>query len=244
VPDVMQAQDEFVCGSCGVKSLWRESYYQTNTPEGPGASLPKAGYRDLSAWYSIEHYRAFCPRCGDLVADDGPSGMAWSGGARPTVAGKLPAQGGGNWILPVEAFTSCLVPRQSRTLDIEGLKRAEAFVAAQDEQRRKAPIGDLIDKLRASKGRMAGDIEGELTARGAEAVPYLAAALKDPEVYLRWRTCYILKAMGKQADGAREALVEALRDEAESVRSGAEDALRSVGQPGAIGKPKPWWRFW
>jgi hypothetical protein len=241
--ETMQGQDEFICGSCGATSSWRESYYQANTPDGPGASLPKAGYGDISAWYSREHYRAFCPRCGDMVADDGPDGMQWTDGARPKMADKLPAQGGGKWILCIEDFVSCLVPRQGRTLDIEGFKRAEARLAAAEEGRRKASIPDLIDKLRASKGRMAGDIEGELSARGAEAVPYLVTALKDPEVYLRWRTCYVLKAMGRQAAGARPSLVEALRDQAESVRSGAEDALRSIGPVGAADKAKSWWRL-
>lgn len=229
--DKMSSQDEFVCGTCNTKSEWQDTYYQANTPDGPVASLPKAGYRDISAWYSKEHYRTFCPACGGLVADDGPDGMMWASGSRPVAEGKAPAQGGGHWVLTISEFISCLVPRSGLTFDLDAYKQARAALSAKEEELHKASIADLIDRLRASKGRMANDIEGELIAKGPEAVPFLIKALKDSEVYLRWRTCYVLKAMGEKANGARDALTEALRDSAESVRRGAEDALSSIGSP-------------
>jgi HEAT repeat protein len=75
---------------------------------------------------------------------------------------------------------------------------------------------------------LAGALEGEIQARGKEAIPYLIAALKDEEVYLRWRVCYILAGMGGRAREARAALTEALQDSAESVRDGAGEALSRI----------------
>ena len=224
----MSDHDEFICGRCGVTSQWGDRYYQSYTPDVPCSQLPVPTY---GTWAFTEHYRAFCPRCGDMVAEAGTAGLAWSGGARPVVANKLPTQRGGNWIFEFAPFTSCLVARQDRAFNIEHFKQTSASERARQESRHRATISDLIDKLRASKGKMAGNIEGELSSRGAEAVPHLIEALKEPEVYLRWRTCYVLKAMGREAGDARDALVQALQDEAQSVRDGAQDALECIGFP-------------
>jgi hypothetical protein len=223
--------DEFICGLCGKQSEWRQTYYQRYTPDGPGASLPKAGYRSMSAWYSIEHFRFFCPKCGGLIVDETSSGLVWTSGARPVMPGKVPSKrGGGECIYEFEEFLPCLVPRGSHKLDIRALEQAESSLRAKEEARRATTIPQLIAQLRASKGRMANALEMEIQSRGEEAVPYLIPALKDEEVYLRWRVCYVLAGMGKHARDARAALTEALQDSAESVRDGARAALSRIPQ--------------
>lgn len=226
----LSAQDEFTCGRCGATSQWGERYYQDRTPDSPFPEpWPGAG-----GWDGAEHHcRAFCPKCGALVAERQTQGFDWADGARSRLPDRMPSVGGpgGEWIFPFNPFRECLVPYRKNTLDIESFKQVCAAAAAKERSITAMSVPDLIRRLRESKGKMAGDVERELMSRGETAVPYLVEALRDPEVYLRWRTCYVLAEMRDKAIGARPALEIALRDTEEPVRTGAADALSRIGKP-------------
>jgi ribosomal protein S27AE len=234
----MLPDDEFVCGRCGATSRWGERFYQANTPNTPFPS----GHR-FWGWNKTEHYRAFCPRCGALVADRQTDGFGWADGAQPLSPGRLPAMlgAGGDWIPTLAPFESLLVPYGRNILDIEAYKRTYASVVERERSLAKASVPELIRRLRERKGRIATDIELELASRGESAVPHLIEALGDSEAYLRWRVCCVLAGMKGQAATARSALERALRDAEESVRQGAKDALRQIG---GSRSSRPWWRFW
>ncbi len=226
----MASQDEFTCGRCGAVSRWVDHYYQQNTPDTP---FPPA--YDFWSWDKIEHYRAFCPKCGALVAEqlDPRTGeLGWIGGARPrlTPPEAFHSSAGGQWIL-THQFRTHLVPWGKDTLDIEGYQKVWATSMQEEEWLESAPVGQLIRRLRESKGKRADNVERAISSRGKEAVPFLVEALRDPEVYLRWRVCYVLAAIGEQAREARPALEEALNDSEESVRRGASAALGRIPEP-------------
>ncbi len=240
----MSAQDEFICGQCGATSLWGDRYYQNHTPNTPFP--PLYSFWD---WEKVEHHRAFCPKCGALVADRHKEGFGWANGARPGLPDKVPtAEGeGGHGIIFVNAYMKYLVPHGDSTLDIKGYEHAVAEQGAKYRALLAMSVPDLIGRLRESKGTSAPQIEQELASRGEAAVPYLIEALGDPEVYLRWRTCYVLKRMGDKALKARPALEKARQDSEEGVRRGSEDALNHIGKPEPpkpAKPPSPWWKFW
>src|SRR6266511_2269526 len=66
-------------------------------------------------------------------------------------------------------------------------------------------------------------------AEAKEAVPALAAALKDRDQFVRLYAARALRRMGAEAKEAAAALIAALKDQDSSVRASAADALGRMG---------------
>jgi len=95
----------------------------------------------------------------------------------------------------------------------------------------KAQIASLIKALDTPDVQVKGDAESKLLALGRRAVPFLAAALKNPSTEQRFSCIWLLQRLGDKR--AVKALIAVLRGEAvnEDQRrclSAAVDALRAI----------------
>lgn len=77
------------------------------------------------------------------------------------------------------------------------------------------------------------DLTRDLASFGAAAVPNLVTALANGEAHVRSHAAEVLCFMGHEAEGATDALAQALQDTADEVRLSAAMALYEVGTPAA-----------
>jgi hypothetical protein len=205
-------EDLFVCGACGETSLWQETYWQDKTPNTP---LRIAHVPDL-------HYRIFCPKCGNVVAEhvDNSSPIAWAEGARPMKVNLRPAEMGGNRIY----YSRYFVPYEKKVADLQGYIKAVEHESQSFTVAKKQTLDELLswlqsndrDKRRAAAVEMRKfkdvrsaaalvnafkyqDIdlqhclEDSLIEIGEPAIQPLIEALNDQSSYVRWRALFTLK---------------------------------------------------
>ncbi|MCX7935786.1 MAG: hypothetical protein N3A66_11075, partial [Planctomycetota bacterium] len=95
----------------------------------------------------------------------------------------------------------------------------------------KAQIASLIKALDTPDVQAKGEAESKLVALGRSAVPFLAAALKNPSTEQRYSCIWVLQKLGDKR--AVQALIAVLKAEATTedqrrCQSAANDALRAI----------------
>lgn len=94
-------------------------------------------------------------------------------------------------------------------------------------------IPALAVHLGAGDSTHQNDLTRDLASFGAAAVPVLVAALTSDEPSVRRHAAEVLCFMGSEAEGAIDALAQALQDAVDEVRLCAAMALYEVGTPEA-----------
>jgi HEAT repeat protein len=96
-----------------------------------------------------------------------------------------------------------------------------------------APIAPLARALRDSERSVAAQAATALGQMGRPAVPVLAAALEDPDAYVRSMTCYALSLPGPAAAEAVPALIRRFADPQPNIPPQVAYALGRIG-PSAV----------
>jgi len=125
---------------------------------------------------------------------------------------------------PVVPALIAFVQETDDKIDRHWVATALAYIGPEN----KATVPILLDIMKTKNGGASYSTVSALSSIGPPAVPKLVETLSHSSPVLRTSAALVLGEMGREADNAVSALIEALKDEDEDVRAEVESALRGI----------------